>query len=148
MDLPFAEDVNYWRTSMSSADQWIDRAEEFIRWVGGDVLYQAFGSSRGRSAFLLIFRVDNETYRITWPVLPTKGETIMEERSARIQAATFLYHDTKAKCLHALIFGVRAAFFEYLLLPSGLTASEISREDLRVSLFLPPGVSGGPEGDG
>jgi hypothetical protein len=60
-------------------------------------------------------------------VLPSeKGN----ELAARRQAATMLYHDTKAKCLSAVVLGTRIAFFSYLLLPDGRTAAEASFPEL------------------
>ena len=42
------------------------------------------------------------------------------------QAATFLYHDVKARCMVVKIKGPRVAFFEYLLLPNGQPAGTLA----------------------
>ncbi len=56
------------------------------------------------------------------------------ERAARIQAATFIYHDVKARCVSARILGKRAAFFTYLMLPDGRTAAQAAAPELLVAL--------------
>jgi len=120
-----AEEVNYWKTSKSSPDAWIDRAKRQIEQLGGVVLAEGFGSesTTGRSAFMLAFGIGGDRFKITWPVLPSKGGN---ERAARVQAATMLYHDVKARCISATVLGSRAAFFSFLLLPDGRTTAEIS----------------------
>ena len=52
------------------------------------------------------------------------------ERSARIQAATLLFHDVKAKSITAKVLGFRAAFFSYLALPDGRTMAEMATPEL------------------
>jgi hypothetical protein len=42
-----------------------------------------------------------------------------------------MYHDVKAKCLFATVFGIRAAFFSYLLLPDGRTAINATIPELQ-----------------
>lgn len=129
MDLPFAEDLNYWKTGTSAPDKWIEDAIELIEALGGEVLSQAFGSERlGRAAYMLNFVIGGEEFRIVWPVLPTHKPA--DNVAARRQAATMLYHDTKAKCLKAAIFGPRTAFFEYLVLDDGRTASQVANRQL------------------
>ena len=51
-------------------------------------------------------------------------------RAARIQAATMLYHDVKAKCVSAVALGTRASFLTYLMLPDGRTAAQASAPEL------------------
>ena len=125
----YAENVNYWRTSRSSPDAWIERAKTQIEKLGGEVVMEGFGSEpvRGCAAFLLAFNVGGDSYKITWPVLPSKSG---DDRAARVQAATMLYHDTKAKCISAAVLGVRAAFFVYLMLPDGRAVVEASLPEL------------------
>jgi|GEM_PF-1955476 len=43
MDLPFAEEINYRKTSKSTPDTWLDRTEDIIEKVGGIVLMRAQG---------------------------------------------------------------------------------------------------------
>ena len=117
----YAEDVNYWQTSTSEPDAWIARAKAEIKSAGGVVMGEAFGQDAdGRSAYMLAFAFGTEQFRAVWPVLPSKTRN---ERAARIQAATMLYHDIKAKCVAAKVHGARAAFFPYLLLSDGRVAS-------------------------
>ena len=127
--LPYGEDVNYWQTSQSSPDRWMEKTKKQILKVGGQVLMEGFGSepTTGRSAYMMAFEIDEDKFKVVWPVLPSKREN---EIAARRQAATMLYHDIKAKCLSAVVLGARAAFFSYLLLPDGRTAAEASFPEL------------------
>ncbi len=124
----YAEEVNYWKTGQSAPDTWIDRAKKEIAAAGGKVIGEAFGSDdQGRAACLLEFRFSGERFRVVWPVLKSKTKN---ERAARIQAATMLYHDIKAKCVAAKVHGARAAFFQFLLLPDGRTAAQLAAPEL------------------
>jgi len=73
--LPFAEDTNYWKTSQSSADSWMDKTIKLIRDFGGRVTAEAFGSEpvSGRSAFMLAFEMQGDQFKIIWPVLPSRA---------------------------------------------------------------------------
>jgi hypothetical protein len=123
----YAEEVNYWKTGTSGPDAWIDKAKAEIRVAGGKVLNEAFGSQEGRAAFMLEFTFGGDRFRAVWPVLPSKTKA---ERAARIQAATFLYHEIKARCMAAKVLGVQASFFNYLVLPDGRTASQLAMPEL------------------
>ena len=127
--LPHAEDVNYWKTGRSAPDAWLDRAKKEIEKAGGHHLGEGFGSdaATGRSAYMIAFELEGDQFKIVWPVLPSRGEN---ERAARVQAATMLYHDVKARCVSAKVRGARAAFFSYLLLPDGRTAAGASVPEL------------------
>ncbi len=129
MPTVYAEDVNYWKTGQSSPDAWIDKAKREIEAVSGKVRSEAYGKDdSGRAAFLLEFSIGSERFRVVWPVLPTYSGK--DERAARIQAATMLYHDIKAKCVSAKVHGARAAFFQYLMLPDGRTAPQAANAEL------------------
>lgn len=132
--LPFAEDINYWQTGKSSPDTWIDNAQKEIKAIGGKILGWAFGSenSTGRAAYMLEFELSGDRFKIVWPVLPTRNGK--NEVSARIQAATMLYHDVKARCVTAKVLGKRSAFFSYLLLPDGRTAAAVATPELATTL--------------
>lgn len=125
----FAEDVNYWRTSKSSPDTWIERTRRQIEKLGGKVVAEAFGSEpeTNRAAFMLAFSLGNDQFRVVWPVLPSRTTS---ERAAKVQAATMLYHDIKARCISAAVLGTRAAFFSFLMLPDGRAAGEMSTPEL------------------
>lgn len=132
MKLPFAEEINhFWQTSQTAPDSWMDKTKRLIQEVGGRVITEAFGQQEGQSAFLLEFEIGEDRFRLTWPVLPSKGKN---ERAARIQAATLMFHDVKAKCMTALVMGTRAAFFSYLLLPDGRAATSASVEELETGI--------------
>jgi len=128
MNLPNSESINYWKTSQSSPDKWIERAGNIIKLYDGKVLAEGFGSNAdGDAAYMVGFEMHGEKFKAVWPVLPSDTKN---ERAARIQAATLLYHDIKAKCISATVLGARVAFFNYLLLPNGRTAIEASVREL------------------
>ncbi len=123
-----AEDANYWRTGKSSPDVWIDRAKKQIADLGGRVVAEGFGSGEdGRAAYMLGFTLQGDSFKIVWPVLPTwRGD----EKSARVQAATMLYHYVKAVALYATVVGARSAFFTHFMLPDGRVASQVATREL------------------
>lgn len=125
----YSEDVNYWKTGNSSADAWIDRAKQEIKAAGGKVAGEAFvnESSTGRASFLLAFELQGEQFKMLWPVLQSKTRN---EKAAKIQAATALYHEVKAACVKVKFLGARAAFFAYLMLPDGRTVTEAGGQEL------------------
>ena len=127
-NLPYAENINYFKTSRSSPDIWMQRAKDQIEKFGGKVLAEGFGSnSEGQAAYMIGFEMEADKFKVVWPVLPSEDNN---EKSARIQAATMLYHDVKAKCISATVLGARAAFFSYLLLPDGRTAIEATVKEI------------------
>ena len=129
--LPYAEDVgHYWKTSQTSADAWIDSACKVIEDMGGKVEGHAYGQSDGRGAFMLRFSIEGQSYRVVWPILPLAFPSPASERATRIQAATMLYHDVKAKAMTAAVLGERMAFFSYMELSDGHVAGEIQNEAL------------------
>jgi hypothetical protein len=123
----YAEDINYWQTGQSSADTWIDRAEKEIKSIKGTIISEVFGAQEGQAAFMLEFRIENNVYKVVWPVLKSKTGNV---KAAKIQAATMLYHDVKAKCMTAKVLGVQKAFFSYLLLEDGRVASEVGGSEI------------------
>ncbi len=124
----YAEDVNYWKTGTSAPDTWIDKAKAEIRTAGGKVLQEAYGGDDiGRAAYMLQFSFGDEVFRAVWPVLKSKTGNV---KAARIQAATMLYHDIKAKAVSAKVHGAKAAFFQYLMLPDGRTAAQIATPEI------------------
>lgn len=144
MTLPFADDLNYWKTSARrSADDWLTMTVDLIGALGGKVLAWGSGSEpeTGRSAYMITFEIGGDHFRAIWPVLPTRSGKPADLKSARTQAATMLYHDTKAKCLKAVIFGARTAFFDYLMLPDGRSATSLTAPEIEATLpemFKPP----------
>lgn len=124
-----AESVNYWKTSRTSPDTWMEKTKRQIEKLGGQVLMEGFGreSATNQAAFVLAFAIGEDRFKVVWPVLPSKSGN---EKAAKTQAATMLYHDVKAKCISAAVLGARAAFFSFLMLPDGRTAMEVSAPDL------------------
>lgn len=123
----YAHEVNYFKTSKTQPDTWIERAKKEIRNIGGVIVSEVYGMQDGQAAFQLRFRIADEEYLINWRVLPIIYKT--DERAAVIQAATLLYHDVKHKVVMAKVKGVRRAFLEYLLLPNGVPAGEIASSE-------------------
>jgi hypothetical protein len=134
----YAEDVNYWKTSQSAADTWIEKSKKELDSVNGRVLSEAYGSdATGKAAFMLAFQIGDDQFKVMWPVLQSKTGNL---KAAKIQAATMLYHDIKARCMAAKVLGARASFVGYLLLPDGRTTMQVSTQELThvmPSLFLP-----------
>jgi len=129
MNLPNAEDMPYWKTSQSGAERWMERCAEQITRAGGHTAVRAVGQDRetGWAALLLRFSLDGQAFKMVWPVLEARSGN---ERAARVQAATMLYHDVKARCLSAQVLGARTAFFAFLELPDGRTAQQVGDEDV------------------
>jgi hypothetical protein len=132
-ELPLAERMNYWKTGRASPDSWLDKTIAQIEKLGGTVFGYGFGREHqtAKAAYMIQFSVGEDYFKVVWPVLPTETGN---STAAMRQAATMLYHDTKAKCLKAYIFGARTAFFEYLILPDGRTAMTLSNAELQDSL--------------
>lgn len=132
--LPYAEEIgHYWKTSKSSPDTWIERARRQIEKLGGQVLAEEFRCepTTGRAAYMLAFELDGERFKAVWPVLPSKTGN---ERAARVQAATLLHHDIKAKAISSAVLGTRVAFFSFLALPDGRTAADIATPQLQLGM--------------
>jgi len=130
----YAEDVPYFQTSQSSADTWIDRAKAEIIGINGKINAEAFGSdATGRAAFMLSFNIGNELYKVIWPVLQSK---LGKDKAAKIQSATALYHDIKARVVSAKFLGARNAFFGYMLLDNGQTVSQATNADFMAQIPL------------
>jgi hypothetical protein len=127
--MTFAEGVNYWKTGKSSPDVWLEKAKTEIKRVGGVIVGSAIVSDErdGRYAFMLAFSLGNDDFKMSWPVLKTKTGNL---NAARIQAATALYHEVKAACVKVKFLGARSAFFAYLMLGDGRTASELGGNEL------------------
>jgi len=128
MELPYGEDINYWKTGRSSYDMWVDRAKSQIEKFDGKILAEGFGSNAGgQAAFMIGFEMQGDKFKVIWPILPSKNKDV---KAAKIQAATMLYHDVKAKCISATVLGAKAAFFSYLMLPDGRTAIQATDKEL------------------
>lgn len=129
----YVEDVNYWKTSTSAADTWIERAKKEIEAIDGSILSEAYGNQGDRAAFMLLFEIAGDTFKAIWPVLESETGN---QKAAKIQAATMLYHDVKAKCVSAKVLGARKAFFGFMLLSDGRVASETGGNE--IAALVPP----------
>jgi len=131
----YAEDLNYWKSGTSSPDTWITKVKAELRAAGGRIITEFFGADdSGRAGFALEFELHSpngkDRYKCQWPVLPCRVASTTNERAARIQAATALYHDVKARCVAAKVLGIRAAFLTFLVLPDGRTAAQAAAPEL------------------
>ena len=126
------ENLPYWKTSNSSPDTWMDRTIKLIIDFGGELINQAQGMDykSGMAAFQIIFKLQGDTFKIVFPVLEPKKQSDM--RSAKIQAATILYHDIKSRLVSSKILGARSVFFGNLLLENGVTAAELENPELSI----------------
>lgn len=121
MNIVYAEDVNYWKTSSSSADSWVEKAIREIKSIDGLIMAVASVQIDTRTGFMIHFKVGADEFRIEFAVLPCRKATDENRRAAKVQAATLLYHDIKHKVVMAKIKGARQSFAEHWLLPSGET---------------------------
>ena len=125
----YAEKCNYWKTSKSAPDAWMEKIIGEIESFGGQIISSGFGNEHmtGRAAYMVRFSVEDETFRMVWPVMPSEtGDTF----AARRQAATMLWHDVKAKCVAAQVLGSRIAFFSWLELPDGRPMFQLANNEL------------------
>ena len=128
MELPFAEDIgHYWQTGRSSPDVWLEKTRSIIEGVGGSVVAEGFGSVEGKAAYMMAFTIGGDKFKVVWPLLPSRTG---KPSAAKIQAATLLHHDIKAKAMTASVLGAKVAFFSYMLLPDGRMASDLANPEL------------------
>jgi len=147
MDTLYAEDIgHFWKTSKAGADKWIDKTLKLIIQHGGTPLQSLSGMdlAKGRSAFMISFEMGGDTFKITWPVLPSKRG---DNQAARVQSATMLHHTIKSRLLEAKIRGPRAALFSFLALPSGKVAGDLAVENIEeyTEIFRAPQLTTGDE---
>ena len=132
MEFPYCDEVPYWKTSRTSPDGWIQKTVQLLQRLGATNISEMFGASCGRAAFVLAFSFGVDNFRVVWPVLPPRKAE--DAQSARVQAATLLYHDCKAKAVAASVLGPRNAFIGALLLPDDRTVIESSLPTLTAHL--------------
>lgn len=126
--LPYAHDLNYWKTSKISASGWIEKSSDLIVKHGGTVLMSAKGKHLDSTAYCIEFSFHQERFKAVWPVLESEYKN--EEKACEKQAATMLYHDIKARCLKIAIFGARHAFFDMVLLEDGRMVGQLSNDEI------------------
>ena len=126
---PYADSLPYWKTSNISAESWIDKAKEELRRANGKIVTEMFASAEGKEGYMLTFSFGEDVFSIQWPVLKPSSSKEADKKSAKVQAATMLYHDIKARCVSARVLGIRSAFMGYLLMANGQTADQVSNAD-------------------
>lgn len=125
----YAEDIgHYWKTSQSSPDTWLENTKKEIRAIGGVIIGEMVGMINGKAGLMLEFKADNQHFRIIYPVLPTRKES--DSIAAKRQAATAMYHEVKALCVSVKFRGITATFHNYLLLPDGRIASQLTAPEI------------------
>jgi len=122
-DLPMAESMPYWKTSKSGVESWLDKTEKMILDCDGVVHTRINGKFGEIEAIMIGFKIGEDDFKLIWPALQTK--TDKDRPSAARQAATMVYHDTKARINKIKIFGPKIAFFDYLVLENGKSVSEM-----------------------
>lgn len=142
-NLPYAEDIgHYWQTGASTPDSWLSKIRKLIEGLSGKVIAEGYGSSADRSAYMFAFKIEDDGFKVIWPVLPSRTGKV---EAAKRQAVTLLYHDIKAKAMTASVLGAKVAFFSYLVLPDGRVTNEIANNELaeafslQLTLRRPPG---------
>ena len=141
--LPKAQKFNYWDSSNSAPSEIINRACDMVGKFGGQVTRKgmlaeadAKGVLRGAAALSFVIDKDGQRneFRMLWPVLPY-GEEKYRLRAER-QAASMLFNDVKSRLVNIRIFGIRRAFFEYLVTPDGkYTMGQLA--DPQLEVYLP-----------
>lgn len=124
-ELPYAEELNFWKTSKSSADKWLNDAEDIIAKFGGTVTLRAKGRAGENQAYAFQFSHNNDRFKILYPVLPTKNGDV---RSAERQCCQFIFYEVKNRSIQVKIFGFKSAYFEFLMLEDGQTVREHSTD--------------------
>lgn len=143
----YAEDMNYWKSGKSDPDTWLQKSKNEIAGVGGKITREIQVSEEGQAAYCLEFTIKEDRFKVMWPVLKCRSYDKMgvSVRAAKIQAATFMYHDIKAKCMVVKILGARKAFFSDLVLADGRVASSVGGDEVMALipsiLSLPSRVS-------
>lgn len=122
----YAEDLPYWKTSRSGADEWLEKAKDEIKRAGGKVVSSLYGDDgTGRAGFMIVFQFGEDRFRMSWQVVQSKTGN---QSAGKVQAATMLYHTIKARAVEIRVRGARMAFFGDLLLGDGRTAAEATGE--------------------
>lgn len=125
----FAEDVRYWRTRSTSADQALDQAAKLIEGAGGKVMQRGSIMSGASGALALSFSLGDDVFRVVWPILPVRRPFNGCEGVARRQAASFLLAHVKARVSEAEVLGMRTSFLPETVV-DGRTFAEIASESI------------------
>ncbi len=118
----YAEEAPYWKTSRTAAEDWVEKAKRVIVGAGGRVLADMVLNVEGKTTYVIKFAMaidgQEREYRIDWPVLKSRAG---DERAAKVQAATVLYHAVKSLLLLAIPYGPRASHLIWELMPDQKT---------------------------
>ncbi|MHC1733425.1 MAG: hypothetical protein AB9888_15510 [Bacteroidales bacterium] len=125
-----AEYTNYWRSSRNPAEYWIDKAVAELKKIDATIKSQYFGDEDGKSAYVLTVSIEGNDYRIVWPVMPCEYASDDNRKAARVQAATMIYHDIKARCISSQAIGIRTAFMPFLVVNNGKSLCELDTEEI------------------
>lgn len=141
--LPYSHQVPYWKTSKSGWTSFISKAVKELKKVGGSHHGTAVTTGAKNEEMHLRFSLEGEEYHIVWPILPLRPTTQpskvdADSESARVQAATFIFHDVKARCVAARILGANRAFFTYQLV-DGRPVQEVVADPLLLSTLAEGG---------
>jgi hypothetical protein len=131
----YAEEVNYWKTSVKSPDSWLEDTKTLIQSIGGKVHSDMIATMEGKTAIMIGFAVGEDRYKIVYPILAIRKES--DRVAAKRQAATALYHEVKALIVSAKFRGVRGAFMSYLVLPDGRTAGDLTAPEISEAIPTP-----------
>ncbi len=123
-NLPYADDVAYWKTGTSSPDTWIDKTIRVVKELGGVEISQFFG--HGENAGGVRTAISHRRRIVSSCLASASNARADDFASAQRQAATLLYHDCKAKAIAASVLGPRNAFIGSLITESGKTVSELA----------------------
>lgn len=140
----YAEEVNYWKTSKSSTDTWMDKIKSEIDSIGGVVEMSGHFEQHGQTVFMIRFVIGDNTYDVRFPTLPVKVDSAANRKAAKIQALTAVYHDVKSKCVLSKFVGIPFAFHSYLRLSDGRVAGELTSGE--VAGDMPRLLIGGGDG--
>ena len=121
-ELPIANEMPYWKSGTSSPDSWFDKVENLIEKYGGTIHSRVVARSGHNEGIMIGFTIAGESFKLTWPVLPPKNPN--DRLAATRQAATMIYHDTKARVNRLAIFDPKVVFADWLLLENGRTIAE------------------------
>jgi hypothetical protein len=129
----YADEVNYWKTSTTSPESWIEKTKKLIAEIGGKVHSDLIGTINGKTAVMIGFEIAGDQYKIIYTVLAVRDQRDL--LAAKRQAVTAIIVSAKFR-------GIRGAFHSYLVLPDGRTAGELTAPEVAQAIptafLLPP----------
>lgn len=58
-NLPYADEVNYFKTGKSSVDTWVENTKKEIKSIGGVITSELVGTVNGQSAIMISFTLED-----------------------------------------------------------------------------------------